>query len=1295
MHNAITLREGELIAQRFLVESLAGLGGMGAVYRTLDLQTRQRAALKVITHQRGSSAERFTREALVLAKLTHPSIVRYIAHGTTSSNALFLAMEWLEGEDLSARLGGDGLDVRQSFALLARMCDGLAAAHRQGVVHRDVKPSNIFLPDGEATRAKLLDFGVARQEALTRPLTHAGAVVGTVGYMAPEQAMGAFDVDARADVFALGCVLFELLTGRAAFAAQHDVAVLAKVLREEPPLVSDLRPELGTRFDNLLRRMLAKDREVRPRGMEELRRALDSVRLSAFEAPVQPKPVRRARMVESEQRIVSVILGRSPQAAQATLGAEDAAREAESFAQLVELFQAEATPLQGSGMVLVLGGGGGSNASDQAVQAARCALRLRHLRPTLTLSVATGAVETTSHFPVGAAIDRAAAQLEGLLDAPPGVAVDQLTAGLIGTLFELEHAHGLLLLVGERDDAEAPRLLMGKPTPCVGRDKELALLDATLSECLEDDIARVVLITAAPGVGKSRLGHEFLERVRGRGVARVLVARADPLSAGSSYGLMRRLIRSAMGLRAGDPAALQQARVRAHLEALVQGDARPQLEEFLCELLDVPLTRGGSALLRGARADPEVMREQNRRALAAWFDAESARRPLVLLLEDLHWGDLPSVTYLGELLHRFEGRPILLLALARPEVRSTFPALWSGLSVHELQLNSLTRRAAERLVNATLSARASPEVATRIVELAEGNAFYLEELIRRAAEGGIDFPETVVAMAQSRLNALTPAARRALRAASVFGETSWADAVQTLLGEESDAQSLLDELVREEVLLYRAQGRFVEEREYIFRHAFLRDAAYGMLGALDLSRAHRAAGDWLSAHGEKDARVLADHFERGGSPQRAIPWLVRAALTAVEAGDFASSLALAQRGLALGATGHERGALLLVNANATAWGARPDLSQLPEALDLLPHASSPWWWAVSVLIFGSSSNGNMQAAASYMKLAASTPPGPELTGFYGQALQTLASSSVLLGQTELGWALVQRFDHVQPDDPRCDPLFLAWRDLARSHVALYTPVAGRWQLERAIAWAREAADAMAVAGSRSGEAVALFILGKAWLFVGAYPEAEAALRRGVQRATQAGNDVSRQYSKLVLSRLALHRGSVDLALEELASEQPSDCNVARGFECVRAEARYLAGDPEQALHAALACADDSSAPSRRMAWATVARSYLALRRDDDALRAVAQAFGMGDTSPDLEFEIDLRNTRVRALLRLGQREAARAELGFSLALLRDVVSPIEAAALRRTFREGIATHRELGLLAREHLDEPALHQGSP
>jgi len=181
---------GSVVAGRFQLEAEAGAGGMGTVYRARDLSDGAVVAVKILTGRELREAARFDQEAAILAGLVHPTIVRYLAHGIAVSGQRFIAMEWLEGEDLCTRLERKPVTVAETVALARRAAEALAYAHARNIIHRDIKPENLFLPGLAIDRLKVLDFGIARLTRGARKLTATGAVVGTPGYMAPSSCAG-------------------------------------------------------------------------------------------------------------------------------------------------------------------------------------------------------------------------------------------------------------------------------------------------------------------------------------------------------------------------------------------------------------------------------------------------------------------------------------------------------------------------------------------------------------------------------------------------------------------------------------------------------------------------------------------------------------------------------------------------------------------------------------------------------------------------------------------------------------------------------------------------------------------------------------------------------------------------------------------------------------------------------------------------------------------------------------------------------------------------------------------------
>ena len=274
------MHTGTIVGGRFAIERLAGRGGMGLVYRARDTGTGEEVAVKALGCSGAEYSARFARESTLLSRLAHPAIVRFVAQGSTPAGAPFLVTEWLEGESLAQRFERGALTISETVALGTRIADALAAAHAQGVVHRDLKPSNLFLPGGRPEMVKLLDFGISLERGAPS-LTMTGAMMGTPGYMAPEQARGERGVDARADIFALGCVLFRCLAARAPFLEDTAFALMLAINTADAPRVSTLVAGVPPALDSLIAWMLARRPADRPADASlvarELRRLADAI----------------------------------------------------------------------------------------------------------------------------------------------------------------------------------------------------------------------------------------------------------------------------------------------------------------------------------------------------------------------------------------------------------------------------------------------------------------------------------------------------------------------------------------------------------------------------------------------------------------------------------------------------------------------------------------------------------------------------------------------------------------------------------------------------------------------------------------------------------------------------------------------------------------------------------------------------------------------------------------------------------------------------------------------------------
>jgi YVTN family beta-propeller protein len=278
------------------IDILLGRGGMGAVYRARDIDLGRTVALKVLAPEFADNErfrERFLRESRLAASLDHPHIVPIFEAGE-AEGVLFLAMRYVEGTDLARLVAEEGpLDSERVVALAEQAASALDAAHEQGLVHRDVKPSNMLIArSGGREHCYLADFGLTKRTGSISGLTATHQVVGTLDYVAPEQIRGA-EIDARADVYSLACVLHECLTSERPFERATDVAVLWAHVHEEPPLVTSRRPELPKAIDHVLARGLAKEPADRYGSCGELVVAVRDA-LAPEHVVARPRPLRAA-----------------------------------------------------------------------------------------------------------------------------------------------------------------------------------------------------------------------------------------------------------------------------------------------------------------------------------------------------------------------------------------------------------------------------------------------------------------------------------------------------------------------------------------------------------------------------------------------------------------------------------------------------------------------------------------------------------------------------------------------------------------------------------------------------------------------------------------------------------------------------------------------------------------------------------------------------------------------------------------------------------------------------------------
>ena len=1136
-------------------------------------------------------------------------------------------------------------------------------------------------------------------------MTQTGVMIGTPGYTAPEQVRGSRDVDARADVFALGCVLYECLAGVPTFPGEHVMAVLARVLLDEPARLADVAPATPPSLDGLVGAMIDKDPARRPAHARELIHLFDELSLDRA-TPVPPTP-RPPTLGTEEQRFMSLVaatevedasaahLGVLPTLAGAGAGdhtlAPDAGAVGERLAEIVHRRGGQLERLaDGAWVVVAAPEAARGPATDQAALAGRCALALQATLPGARVGIASGRGVNAGRMPVGEVIDRALALLGRA--APGRVAIDSLTAGLLGGRFEIDSAGDTMVVHRERSELDGDRRVLGKAVPYVGRDRELSMLLALFDECAGEPTARAVLIRAPAGYGKSRLVRELHGRLQARGTGFTwLYARGDPMRVGAPFALAAQLIRRAASIVEGEPRrrAPGQARSiapRGWRRTSSTGSARSSARSATRRPRPTtPSWRPRAATprswaTRSAGPGTTGWRPRPATGRSCWCSttstAATCRRSQLI----------------DSALRNLRDLPLLVVALARPEVDALFPALWSERPLTELKLPELSRKASARLVRELLGDGADPGVVDRLVAQAGGNAFYLEELCRVAVEEPAHaLPGTVLAMAQARLAMLGPDARRLLRAASVFGDIFPAAGVAALstgaarpgqvdAAAAAERDRLLAELCDREVIESRPASRYHGQREFAFRHGLVREAAYATLTDADRALGHRLAAEWFESTGASDAVLVAEHWLRGGMPERAVAGFLAAAREALEGNDLDAVLERVERALTAGASGVELGELLWLRAEAHRWRADYVASAESASLALaaLPVGGAMWYAAATAAVSVLAATQGFGRMDDLLERALTAPVADDARSERVSMLAKSAIQLYLLGRYEHADALCDLTDRehaAAAGDPSAT---------ARVHEALAFREGARAEQGRALILLTAAAAEYAQAGALRQAAMAHSNLGYTYMQLGDYASACELLGDAVREGERLGLAFVVSVASQNLGRATALAGDParGLELERAALAQfreQGDHPMAAVSRVYLAEIHLAAGDAADAAREAAeaAAALTSNPPGRAMALAVRARAQLALG-DDSAITTAREGYGILESLGGLdEGEMLVRLAYTEALDAAGRRDEARAMASVAAARLRQLAGRLDNPRLRRAFLEAVPENAAL------------------
>jgi TOMM system kinase/cyclase fusion protein len=905
---------------RFEIIEKIGAGGMGQVFRAVDRHLDRIVAIKLILQNVGRSVDHLVailhREAKVTAKLNHENIVAIfdmdVYHGMP-----FIVMELLDGQSLNMMIERSRMTPLRAVQIMTQIARGLSHAHANGIVHCDLKLSNVFiLRDG---RAKILDFGISRFQ---RPLVTSVQLneapptitgfVGTPVFMAPELWRGE-PQDARTDIWAAGVMLYQMLTGRLPYTVlelQHKFLMKERG-RTLAPSVRLLMPALAEEADRLVATALNEDPQGRfqtAREMLEALTELERVIVShSSDAQVAFSPP------QVERRSLTVLA--------CHLGGLDSLDIDEILSADQCFYQAAVDAVKRAGGCIGTPIGGkffacfgypavkendaqrGVWAALQIVQAMRQYGRQDATCLDFRIAVHSGIVG----LPDQPGAEKGIPTMQGnvpniavrLAEAAPvgsvvmSEATFELTRGLFHTQVQASHAKRepdkncspVYLVLGEVESSSRfEKAFSAYLTPFVGRDTELAFLDRLWHDAKEGG-GQIVVVSGEAGIGKSRLVQILKDKVIKEGNIQLTCQCWSHFKNSALHPLIELILRS-MDIRREDTPEAKVQKLESNLNSL--GFALPETVPLFGALLSIPCEPKYAPL----SLPPEQQKVKTLEALVSMLLRIALNRPALFVIEDMPWVDHSTIECLNELIDFLPSSRILVVLTGRPEFRPP----WSTCRhLHKITLERLSSANVLSIIEqASKEKGLPPQMIERIAATSDGVPLFVEELTHMVVESWhpietgqvaqLAVPGTLRDLLLTKLDRLRGVGKEVAQVGSILGRDFHYELIRHVSPfDELSLQDGLEMLTDAGVL--HSNGR-PPESNYVFKHALIQQAAYQSLAKSERQRHHRRAAEVLSEVfkeiAEFQPELLAHHHTEAGHPQEAIAFWEKAGQRATQ-----------------------------------------------------------------------------------------------------------------------------------------------------------------------------------------------------------------------------------------------------------------------------------------------------------------------------------------------------------------------------------------------------------------------------
>ena len=947
------LTKGKIFARKYKIIEELGRGGMAVIYKAEDIKLKRAVALKFLppelTREPGAR-ERFMQEARAASALDHPNICTIYEIEETKAGQMYIAMACYEGETLKRKIQRGPLQLEEALDAAIQVAQGLTKAHSQNIVHRDIKPGNIMVTSDGVV--KILDFGLAKLVDQTKIITQTATVMGTIVYMSPEQAQGD-QVDHQTDVWSLAVVLYEMLTGQLPFEGEHGQAVIHSILNKSPLPPMELRSDIPRELERIILKGLRKHKNDRYPSITHLAQDLLEFRKSLEKAeailPFEKREKAEERR-ETERRQATVlcaeILGYAEMLED--IEPDDAASLAgrcfEIFRFLEEKYDAKVDRISDNKLMALFGVP--RAIEDGPKKAVNAAIELRNtiqefnqrekIKNPLEIRVGinTGMVIAGAIGPgeeKGLTVMGDTVHLAGHLKDLSGrgkIYVGSLTFRYTRDEFEYKS----LKAIDFRDKKEAVFELLSQKekiyreilpadrriySEMVGRENELDHLRLQVLKVINGQ-GSVVNVIGEAGIGKSRLIAELSRRDE---IKKVTVLRGRALSMGKnlSFHPIIDILKSWSGIDERDSPSESVRKLERNVRSIfLEGAA--EIFPFLAVLMGMKLTGAYGERIRGIEG--EALEKLILKNLRELFTKAAGQKPLVVVIEDLHWADLTSIAFLESLYKLAGNHRILFINVFRPGYEETSERILRtirsryGDFYSEIVLESLDETQSEVMINNLLKAKGLvPKVRELVVRKTGGNPFFIEEVVRSFIDHGVVeirdgrfritekiesvvVPENIHEVLMARIDRLDEDTKSLLKIASVIGRNFFYKILVDVAGPLKGIDGRLEVLKETQLIVER---RRMEELEFLFKHALAQEATYESILPKKRKDLHlKIACSIESVFSERLHEfygMLAYHTSKGEDLNKAEEYLIKAGEEALKSSASSEALNYYQEAL--------------------------------------------------------------------------------------------------------------------------------------------------------------------------------------------------------------------------------------------------------------------------------------------------------------------------------------------------------------------------------------------------------------